>query len=821
MQFKTNIVELLSNNTIEIPIIQRDYVQGNKRNKKVAERFVKDLFRGIIGDGLHLDFIYGKHVNDKFIPLDGQQRITTLYLFYYYFSMSSDNPNIDILNNLTYNTRISSSEFIRFLVNEFENIRDIFIKNNNKSPGAVIKNSMSYFNEWNYDPTVASMLNMLDMIHNEYSKYNDKTFTCDMLKKITFSNFYINKHGLSDELYVKMNARGKQLSRFENFKAKFINLLENNFTNILGLSMDDISYKIDNEWINYFFKERNITYNDETSKLVLSYDDMFMNLIHNIFVNDYLLRLKQTKSSEKEKYAKIYNDLNSKIDMFDFYDYDKLGCINEKSVQVLISFLEYLNINGKLNNRFNEIFIKVMLGKELERSERIKFIFLSEYIKKIYMYTLNNNISTLFIEENSNRVFLNIVDNTLYNKWEELLDAVEVINAYIDLNFNKKYDLNLEVLKNNNGFASYQIDEESEKLYIMRSSKNWEYIILESEKNIYFKSRLGILLNLSREKEIKYNINDFLYYYLILSNLFNKNPDYDLLNLLRRGLLSIKIGGKRYPIRESISGYYNDHFLKLNDRDYSFFRCFRYDDSRLYPFMKILFDKINITFEGIPRNELSIKEINNKMDVDIFEFEVMNVINNYIVDNNPINDRYYYIIQEKNLLDLFKDGYLNRYRDTYIMRYYEDEGQKEYSLLLNSRTTASYCIEYYSFVLYLKLRKKFGDKYFIYRDSVGRQKFSNLKSVEILDRNIFISHYSGWDVGYDELIDKYLIFIPRESLKTYLVCYKDGCNKYINYTDEIPFEDNKIYSLVEVFNDIYEVMNYVGVIRKRGNLIHE
>jgi len=74
--------ELLEKVGIKIPIIQRDYAQGREEEKYVRERFISNLFDAISNDrNLNLDFIYGTIKNNYLIPLDGQQRLTTL--FYY------------------------------------------------------------------------------------------------------------------------------------------------------------------------------------------------------------------------------------------------------------------------------------------------------------------------------------------------------------------------------------------------------------------------------------------------------------------------------------------------------------------------------------------------------------------------------------------------------------------------------------------------------------------------------------------------------------------------------------------------------------------
>ena len=100
---------------IRIPIIQRDYVQARENDEKaeeVIEKFLDDMFNRLNkNEKFHLDFIYGYNDKDWFIPIDGQQRLTTLYLVHYYFSKKE---NINLENELSYETRTSSRDFLNF-----------------------------------------------------------------------------------------------------------------------------------------------------------------------------------------------------------------------------------------------------------------------------------------------------------------------------------------------------------------------------------------------------------------------------------------------------------------------------------------------------------------------------------------------------------------------------------------------------------------------------------------------------------------------------------------------------------------------------------
>ena len=68
---------------IRIPRIQRGYVQGrdDAKGREIRANFLPALVSAFFEDRpLSLDFIYGVSVGDCLLPLDGQQRIMTLFL---------------------------------------------------------------------------------------------------------------------------------------------------------------------------------------------------------------------------------------------------------------------------------------------------------------------------------------------------------------------------------------------------------------------------------------------------------------------------------------------------------------------------------------------------------------------------------------------------------------------------------------------------------------------------------------------------------------------------------------------------------------------
>ncbi|MDE7089642.1 MAG: DUF262 domain-containing protein, partial [Prevotella sp.] len=147
-------------NSILIPKIQRAYAQGrtDARTSKTRERFLASIFGKITANApLTLDFIYG-HVNKGcLIPLDGQQRLTTLWLLHWY-AAKKENVETDILDKFTYNTRYSARDFIKRL--------SLYTpKRNGKGKlSENIRNEGWFPLDWGNDPTVGGMFVMLDTI---------------------------------------------------------------------------------------------------------------------------------------------------------------------------------------------------------------------------------------------------------------------------------------------------------------------------------------------------------------------------------------------------------------------------------------------------------------------------------------------------------------------------------------------------------------------------------------------------------------------------------------------------------------------------------
>ena len=234
---------------ILIPIIQRDYAQGRQdaEVRRVRDRFLSSLHKAITEKNITLDFVYGDVDKDGVMtPLDGQQRLTTLFLLHYYVAKKEriEKSEYEFLKKFSYETRYSARDFCLYLVEKYE-------PSFTKKLSEEIIDQAWFPLDWKKDPTISSMLVMLDDIDKVFKNVEDGW---QRLKDgaISFYFLLVKDMGLTDELYIKMNSRGKPLSQFEHFKAE----LEHSLKAIDEPVCKRIMMKIDREWTNLLWYYR-------------------------------------------------------------------------------------------------------------------------------------------------------------------------------------------------------------------------------------------------------------------------------------------------------------------------------------------------------------------------------------------------------------------------------------------------------------------------------------------------------------------------------------------------------------------------------------
>lgn len=208
--------------SIEIPIIQRDFAQGREDDEAtpIRERFLDALVHAATtSQDMGLDFVYGDVKGGVLSPLDGQQRLTTLFLLHWYVASLSGtlDPSAPWLR-FSYATRPTARDFCLTLAEHP-------FPGGGAHPAAWITDQPWYVYPWQQDPTISSMLVMLDAIHERFDQEQTDfgavwARLLDRDKQaIWFLFLPVEDMDYGEDLYIKMNSRGKPLTAFEVFKA--------------------------------------------------------------------------------------------------------------------------------------------------------------------------------------------------------------------------------------------------------------------------------------------------------------------------------------------------------------------------------------------------------------------------------------------------------------------------------------------------------------------------------------------------------------------------------------------------------------------------
>lgn len=405
---------------IEIPKIQRDYAYGrtDKKNERKRNNFLDSLYDAVNGKPITLDFIYGDIKQNILTPLDGQQRLTTLFLLYWYASKKEQvaESETSFLKCFSYETRPSARQFCEIITTksiEFEA---------GKTLSELIKDQNWFPLEWQHDATVSSMLVMLDAIQEKFRQVED---LYAKLENISFYFLPIENMGLTDDLYIKMNSRGKPLTPFEHFKAEFekqLILADQKLAKRIGA-------KIDREWTDLLWDYRNSGVGDDSDNTT---DDEFLRyfiFICNIIcyknggspkTSDEFDLLKEfftiQGNNDKEKVI-----VNAKIleSFFDCWLEDK------KSIPIkdfFESFASKEHLVGKIKTNYNVNFLEDCFRNYADIIGKNRRRFTLNQIILLYTFVLyRQNISV--VSEDDFRRRLRVINNLILNSSDQISDS--------------------------------------------------------------------------------------------------------------------------------------------------------------------------------------------------------------------------------------------------------------------------------------------------------------------------------------------------------------------------------------------------------------
>jgi hypothetical protein len=520
---KKTFWRFIQENTIEIPIIQRDYAQGRIGKEYLRVSFLKELKEALDNKEktLKLDFVYGSQENNHLQPLDGQQRLTTLWLLHWYIALRAGKLEeaSEILKKFSYETRVSSREFCKKLCEaDFTQ----FIEG---SVVDFITQQTWFYSFWKQDPTIQAMLRMLGGTTNEeeakdnieavfkvedFSEYWTRLTSEEA--PIAFYYQPLKDFGLSDDLYIKMNARGKQLTPFENFKADLIGYIEQQakdekndkkeeWNNLLDV-YKGIPILLDTDWMDIFWKNKSKNY---------QIDEIYYAFLNRFFWNYYVGKSKETGS--KIEQMDIYKYLNKD----NYTTYESLE--NYKNSEGIIPFELFEDLQAVLNN-FREYAQDKSLKELIPNAKWEKpFHFIPEYdnkgsitgitqIQRIIFFAICKYFKEEEGDENSLKRWMRVVWNLVSGKDERgraQIRSIDIVKKVIDsinkLESHRVYESIQEIdLQDSSSESDEEVgryqqrwNEEIEKAKKICEDITWEEKIITAENYAFFRGSIRFL----------------------------------------------------------------------------------------------------------------------------------------------------------------------------------------------------------------------------------------------------------------------------------------------------------------------------------------
>lgn len=489
---------------VKIPMIQRDYAQGREEKADLRKIFVDALFEALEGEKeLNLDFIYGTVNSEEekvFLPLDGQQRLTTLFLLHWVvikIEKKEDEDLLTLLSKFSYETRDTARKFFEKLIQfEFE-----------ADPVTQIKNSHWFKDSYRLDPTISAVLHMIDSIYARYGDSDHKGRLYSHLDKLKFFVLPMNNFNLTDDLYIKLNARGKVLSPFENFKADLLGWMEKqpSFTEKIDpndpnslLRIEKIASKFDNNWTSLFWNGIN-NFDDPESE-VISIDEIFYKMIHRVIINDYIVNYSGSDLLKDAVYVELLKrESEPYFANLEYYTSNHL--IDETFINGLETLLDHYSEDGlceTIEQLAKPIWDKSykwsLFDDSTSMNNRILFDGINQYILQL---------EGKEFEPEHFKKWINIVwnlivdpDNRSVGANKRILETIRKI-ACFSLNITDGLlDGSMDaVIEGLNNVEKLQLKEEIFKAKKINQDQGWAAVINKASAHPLFAGNIGFIIN--------------------------------------------------------------------------------------------------------------------------------------------------------------------------------------------------------------------------------------------------------------------------------------------------------------------------------------
>lgn len=599
---KLTLWKALEQYHIVIPTIQRDYAQGRKNDPKITQirkAFLQALVQSLTeNQELELDFVYGS-LNQKTLELlDGQQRLTTLFLLHCYLVHKNklNIKEIDVikerLQKFSYQTRTSSKLFISQLVEKLAEMEW------SGKPSMAIENEAWFLAVWRKDPTIISILTMLDELDSLLgTKHTDELNELWMgLSSHSVLNFYLlpmNEFSLTDELYIKMNARGVQLTEFENFKAWLQGFLEN---------------KIETSKANHFFQSIDTKWTDliwtASKDWNKSFDASFIHFFKICLLCEhqkYLSNNKSVDSTNEDDIESLVSRLRLNLFISQTEYMDLFSNEVSNTIDHITALLDFAVVKQKSQNNIFEILSKDKPSYEEQANFATAYYF-TKYIQNIDQFEDWNRISGWLVKNakgyyNSEKLMLSVLDAleqlAIHIGHDSVLDKISTLHQH----------QNIIELCSKTAFEKSHIEHEIEKAKLIIQNPAWKELLKKYEEHNYFYGRVDFILDYAKADDGNICMDKFTYYAEIAAHLFTDEFIKDKEYRLHRCFLSLGNYFVKYRINLN---FCSDSYSSYRDRAENWRAVFdknRVSEENKQPQLKILFDLLDddVSFSKLER----------------------------------------------------------------------------------------------------------------------------------------------------------------------------------------------------------------------------
>lgn len=510
---KYSVKELFINRYVQqiiIPEIQRDYVWG--------ENQVLGLLNSIVGDfnyyknaqvptitttdeeltkafeffykqrnnGANIGFIYAysdEQYSGKYFLIDGQQRITTIFLMLLALAYQDDNVR-DKFEKTYFNEKVLKLDYkVRESAHQF---LSAFVMQVLKKDINIEDKSWYFSNKYDSDTTIKSLINNFHSINLYIEKHlsqDSLSFYNYLEDFVEFWYFDTNISEQGEELYIYMNARGEQMQSNENLKADLLSELTSDYEkNKYGKLWED--------WQDFFWR-----FKGENENADIGFNS-FLNWCQLLFtIESRFNNNEDLKAEEIDSFADVVRG-KEKINL-------NLIKLNIKDLELYFEsvkfyFEEYLE-RSKENELYSKFIDTKWLSGNLSQIDQFRLLPFIYFIKKHQLFSLKDfDLTQLF---RLNRLLFNLrLDETVGKT--AATQTIYGIKLFNEL----KIDFQFEDLLNfEHGYKSILNNEEIQKIEVIKTIQELEtkyktsLIFGKIEDHKIIKGKILFLIDLSKE----------------------------------------------------------------------------------------------------------------------------------------------------------------------------------------------------------------------------------------------------------------------------------------------------------------------------------